>query len=368
MSAINKAVAKKCFRLTKTPIYLIMNVTNQCNAKCISCFNWRKLNSPGPVFSVSQWTNALQGVNDLYSVVLTGGEPFLYDEIIELCKFLYHKKGVYNITIPTNALLPSRYADLISEISKHLTHEKKLTINISIDGLMKLHDELRGVKGSFERAVELNNLLRKIVNRYPNRIKVGLHTVISNINIAHILKLIEAIPRFFKDINFHSFELLRGNPKENYIEPPHAEEFSDLLPHLQAYMSRFTRFGNAFKILKQAAREIELDFLKTGRLRIKCLAGDVSAYIDYQGRLSLCELRPPVGNVLENGNTFLSAWNSSEAKKQRKGIKARECACTHSCFVATSIPFSNSGRLFMTKFLLHQLSSKNTLYTPANRS
>ncbi len=56
--------------------------------------------------------------------------------------------------------------------------------------------------------------------------------------------------------------------------------------------------------------------------------------VDYKGDVLLCELLPPVGNILGGG--FRAAWNSHEAESMRRAIRAKECYCTHSCFQVNS--------------------------------
>jgi hypothetical protein len=53
----------------------------------------------------------------------------------------------------------------------------------------------------------------------------------------------------------------------------------------------------------------------------------------------MCELRDAVGNVRDTGYDFAKLWFSEGADRQRASIKAKECHCTHSCFMSSSLVF-----------------------------
>jgi radical SAM protein with 4Fe4S-binding SPASM domain len=76
-----------------------------------------------------------------FGIYLWGGEPFLYSKIYQLIDYI-HSKGLY-ITINTNGTFNA------DEIIK----SKVDRLNISIDGLEELHDEIRGVKGTFKKVI-----------------------------------------------------------------------------------------------------------------------------------------------------------------------------------------------------------------------
>lgn len=76
------------------------------------------------------------------SVLLRGGEVFLYPGIIELLEYI-HGKGMF-ISIDTNGTMLKDYAaDIVRIGNIHLT--------ISVDGPEAIHDSVRGVPGCFQR-------------------------------------------------------------------------------------------------------------------------------------------------------------------------------------------------------------------------
>ncbi len=89
----------------------------------------------------------------LQSVKLTGGEPLLHPDFLRMVDLVKEKNLA--MTIETNGTL------LTPEIADHLKTNSTLHhISVSIDGATKeTHDPFRGVKGSFDKAVNAVKLL-----------------------------------------------------------------------------------------------------------------------------------------------------------------------------------------------------------------
>jgi MoaA/NifB/PqqE/SkfB family radical SAM enzyme len=83
--------------------------------------------------------------HQISSVILRGGETFLFPDIIELLEYI-NSKGIF-ISIDTNGTLLKKYAADIVRIGN-------IHITISVDGPEEIHDEVRGMKGCFRKIKE----------------------------------------------------------------------------------------------------------------------------------------------------------------------------------------------------------------------
>jgi MoaA/NifB/PqqE/SkfB family radical SAM enzyme len=82
----------------------------------------------------------------LKSVYLFGGEPLLYRKMFPLLNFLREKN--IDTTFSTNGLLLEKYA-------KEIVDSQVGLLSVSIDSHKKeLHDEIRGLKGSYDHCLE----------------------------------------------------------------------------------------------------------------------------------------------------------------------------------------------------------------------
>jgi radical SAM protein with 4Fe4S-binding SPASM domain len=92
--------------------------------------------------------------------VLTGGEPFLRDDIAEIANFIHSQGRI--VSIWTNGLLPERIYEAIKEMDPRPTQ-----IGLSLNGSEETHDYTRGVKGNFKRVMKTRQYLLSLgINPY----------------------------------------------------------------------------------------------------------------------------------------------------------------------------------------------------------
>ena len=161
------------FSKDKKPV-VVWNVTRRCNLRCIHCYSQSR---------DIEYTNELttqQGrelIDDLAHfgvpvVLFSGGEPLLRKDLFELASYAI-SKGMRAV-ISTNGTLIDR------EMAKRLKEIGLSYVGVSLDGMQETNDRFRGVKGSFDAALEgMRNCKRE-------NIKVGLRFTINKKNVADI--------------------------------------------------------------------------------------------------------------------------------------------------------------------------------------
>ncbi len=131
-----------------TDLYLYL--TDHCNLRCAHCWISPKMSSrQQDGIRLDALKKCIQEAKSLglQSVKLTGGEPLLYRDLIELLEFLTSEE--LTIYIETNGIL----FDI--DILKSFKFYNVTQISISLDAASeKIHDEIRGVKGSFHRTLK----------------------------------------------------------------------------------------------------------------------------------------------------------------------------------------------------------------------
>ena len=127
-------------------VQVIFEITYTCPGNCPFC-PIKKLNLGGKLLPLTDYKRILEVFrrhfdDDEYAAVLSGGEPgtvsFLKDYVDTA------RRLGYVVTIVTNAFNPKR-----------ITEAKPDLIEISIDYFGSKHDETRGVRGLFNRAMNL---------------------------------------------------------------------------------------------------------------------------------------------------------------------------------------------------------------------
>ena len=326
------------------PRYLILGMTNLCNSKCVTCFYWDHLNVNRHLeMSLEDYDRALADLPSLFSVVLTGGEPTLNRDLPAITRLLYRRHDASNVTMPTNSLIPEQVESVVAGALEARKDERQtFTVGLSLDHLGERHDEIRGAPGNFPKVGETYRRLMELKRRHRGLV-VNVQTVLASFNRDDLGEITAWVARNFPEIDFHSFELLRPPFPDSTIRPLTAAEYATALATLKPYWARFDRYRPILRNLKVAAREAELETLEQERMVYKCYAGTVSGVLNPEGTISLCEVQWEIGNIRDYGWSFQKAWFSEKADEMRKRVANRECWCTHSCFMSSSLPFSVKG-------------------------
>lgn len=129
-------------------IYLYL--TQGCNQACRHCWLSPKFDEDGSKYPVLTFDHIKVAIEEgkglgLKSVKLTGGEPLLHPEFINIVKYL--RENGLNVLLETNGLLLDN-EDMIEAI-------QHVDSSISLDGVnAETHDWMRGVSGSFDKLME----------------------------------------------------------------------------------------------------------------------------------------------------------------------------------------------------------------------
>jgi hopanoid biosynthesis associated radical SAM protein HpnH len=131
---------------SRYPFVLMLEPLYTCNLACLGCAVERhtgKLSDRLPVEA------CLQAAADAQAPVVSicGGEPTLYPELEELVHGLIARRK--HIYLCTNALL------LDEAVYGRIAPDKRLTINVHLDGLKATHDEVCDRAGVFDKAIAM---------------------------------------------------------------------------------------------------------------------------------------------------------------------------------------------------------------------
>ncbi|MDY7039033.1 MAG: radical SAM protein, partial [Thermodesulfobacteriota bacterium] len=91
------------------PLNLTVSLTYRCNSRCKTCNIYQKQVSE---FTLQEFEKTFQSIGSgPYWFTMSGGEPFLRKDIVDICKSAYENCHPKIINIPTNGIL----SDTISE-------------------------------------------------------------------------------------------------------------------------------------------------------------------------------------------------------------------------------------------------------------
>jgi hypothetical protein len=178
------------------PANITVSVTNRCNSRCLTCNIWKYYSErsaqPEQELTIEEYEKIFASLGKSpFWVTLSGGEPFLRDDLPAICKDIVEKCNPRIINIPSNGLLKDTIRKMTREILE-IASPSSLIINLSIDGLWDRHDQIRGVPGNFDGLLETYRNLTLLKQTYPE-LHVGIHSVVSRYSIDNLLEVYEYV-------------------------------------------------------------------------------------------------------------------------------------------------------------------------------
>lgn len=329
-----KYVKKNLFKKDKLN-YLILYVTSKCNSYCRACFFHENLNKENDL-SLEEFKKISEKLGTVSVLLLSGGEPFLRKDLVEICGTFIENNKVDTLSIPTNGYL-SKEIGAIAEILAVKFPKTVISINPSLDGMEKCHDVIRGAQGSFYQAIETIKELEIIKKRCKN-IQIVVNSVINKDNTDSLKELTDYLLQF--NLDYHAFEIMRGDRRDKTLRFAGLDEIKSL--HKIAVENRKRQIRNILEkiivigSIKYLYR-IKEESLAGVKWPMICAAGKSILVIYPNGDVSLCELKKPIANLRENSYDIKNIMSSEVFLKETQEFNMTRCSCTHICFLNASI-------------------------------
>jgi MoaA/NifB/PqqE/SkfB family radical SAM enzyme len=309
-------LSTKLLPRTVRPLSAHVKLTENCQAKCISCDYWKSrwedgINSDRAVDLVNQI--AALGIRSLR---FTGGEPLLRRDFFEILKKA-NTSPLKRIIVQTNGLL-------IKKLHKDINDSAISDISVSIDGLKETNDRIRGIQGYFDLGIEGIKLLRNkrvAISVTLNRISVSelqtLAEVAHGVGAELEVNILSRNLYFFKDADIASMWPERNDVVEI------AKFLRETLKRPSYEVDYVTQYYNN-EITEEPP----------------CVLGYLQVFVVSNGDvLTGCYPLKPVGNILKDSLENILA--SEAYSRQSVAMIRRECpGCT--CGVESSLAMKHA--------------------------
>lgn len=306
------------------PQTVTLTLTTKCNLRCIMCDHWKLKNQEE--LSLNKIKSIIDQIKKwgIKEIELSGGEPFMRKDIWKIISYISSKNIGMNIT--TNGTLLNR-----RDIRK-LFDYKINRLQISLDGLSKAHDKIRGVKGAYKKTIETVKVIDSMRKQKHSSMKINVTTVIMQQNLHDFVKLAHRIRKeAFDSITFqpvNDSNLAIGKKKRfNPLRIKDLQLLDQKIDELIKLRKEESYVGNPVAYLKAIK-----DYFRGKKLKkVKCYAGFIGAIITPQGRLWTC-----MGDYdnLKTEN-IKTAWQSKEANEKRELIKKCDNPCLYPCYLSS---------------------------------
>src|SRR5512137_1277907 len=316
----------KALGLPGKPEALSMEVTRKCIAKCLMCNIWRM--PVVPELTAGDWLKLLESplLSELKELDITGGEPFLRDDIVELLLGIgrlkaTHLKGLCSVAVTTNGFLTEKVLKDVGAVIGPLEEAGvTLVFACGFDAVGEVHDRIRNFKGGWERLNTTILGLKALRERYP-RLVLGIKTTITRHNIDEL----ERVCRYADEHGLFTIispYILTANRYKNIGK-------EDTLSLSASDLEKLKAFYNSPRFRWSYYRSELLNFLATGRMEKPCSAGFNYFFIRSNGELYSC---PIIDHLLGNVKDapLEKLLRCAEAASFRRNIlKFPECTvCT----------------------------------------
>jgi MoaA/NifB/PqqE/SkfB family radical SAM enzyme len=320
------------------PEALSLEVTRRCIAKCIMCNIWQ-MPATAPELEADDWLKLLESpvLSDLKELDVTGGEPFLRNDIVELLLGIgrlkaTHLKQLCSVAITTNGFLTEKVLKDVDAVIAPLEQAGVcLVFACGFDAVGEVHDRIRNFKGGWERLNATIQGLKALRDKHPSLV-LGIKTTVTRYNIDEL----EKVCRYADGHGLFTIispYILTANRYDNIGKDDSLGFSSDDLAKLKDFY-KSTRFQWSYY------RDELLRFLDTGRMEKPCSAGFNYFFIRSTGELYSCPIIDALlGNVNEASLEKLIC--SAGAIRFRKNIlEFPECSiCTEPGLERYALPF-----------------------------
>lgn len=287
-------------------------VTYRCNAKCTMCNRYKAPSKPEEEISIE----TIKKLPEMYFTNITGGEPFIRDDLKDIVRELLKKSD--RIVISTNGFFTDRIVELCKEFPQ-------VGIRISIEGLEKTNNEIRGLDDGFNRGY---TTLKKLVDMGMK--DVGFGMTVQDRNAADLVPLYnisDELGMEFATASLHnSFYFVESN---NIIKDrlTVAQNFEDLV-------NRLLDSNSPKKWFRAYFNHGLINYIFSQKRLLPCDMSFDTFFIDPYGDVMPCngtKEKQVIGNL--NRQSWEELWNSEQAEKVRSFVRN----CDRNCWMIGSV-------------------------------
>ncbi len=259
-----------------------LHVTNICNLNCIGCYSFDRTRNCSDKLSFDniKYIVAQLAENGVRTITISGGEPLIRNDIVEIVKYMKEKAGIETVNLITNGTLYNE--ERLLKLREYLD-----ALPVSIDGYSYDHPHFLRDRGTFPRVMKFVAQARDI--NLPVSILPTLHRK----NIDFINEYMKLSEKLKVPISFSLLTCSGG--LEDFIPT------EDNLHNLVSFLFDFMKSG---KVPMQDYSELEA--------RKNCGAGSSIISVTAEGDIYPCHmmhdtdtlmgniLRTPLKEILKN--------------------------------------------------------------------
>lgn len=283
------------------------------------CNIWR-IPKDVPDLPISSFLNLLSSglLSDLRELDVTGGEPFLREDLLEffsgICRLKRgNLKNLRSIAVTSNGFLTDRVLGICADVLPMLRDAGLgLVMVCAMDAVGPLHDRIRSYKDAWAKVNTTIQGLKGLQQEYDNLL-IGLKTTLLPINVDESEKIV----RYADDNRLFTIISPAIITSGRYLNTDRAQALVFGLEHRK----RMIRFYQSDLFRWSFHAEALARYLKTGVMKKPCTCGFNYFFVRSTGQVLLCPLmEESPGNI--NETPLERIFFSRKATRLRRKIGA----------------------------------------------
>lgn len=288
----------------------ILAITYRCNSRCTMCYTWKYPSKKEDEFH----TKDLETLPKLIRLNITGGEPFLREDINDILEIV--KKKARRVVISSNGLLTKRTLEIMEK-------NRDIGIRISIEGRESTNDKIRGIKDGYKKSLETLKGLKELGIK-----DLGIAITVSDVNVDDLVFLYN----FAKENCIELATAILHNAYYFHKEDNAIIDKSKTEAGLKKLIKEYLKSSKPKDWFRAYFTQGIIDHMYGKERPMKCTMAIDSFYIDPYGFVRPCNVMDfPFGNIKEK--SFSEIWNSKEAEIARQKVDI----CNRNCWMIGSV-------------------------------
>ncbi len=287
-------------------------VTYRCNAKCSMCNRYKVPSLPEEEITVE----TIKKLPEMYFTNITGGEPFIREDLKDIVRELYKKSD--RIVISTNGFFTDRIVDLCKEFPQ-------IGIRISIEGLEQTNNEIRGLEDGFNKGY---TTLKTLVEMGMKDVGFGMTVQDKNApDLVSLYDISDEMGMEFATASLHNSFYFVESTNIIHDRLMVAENFEKLINKLLDSNSPKKWFRAYFN-------HGLINYIFSQKRLLPCDMSFDTFFIDPYGDVMPCngtKEKEVMGNL--NSQSWDELWNSEQAEAVRSKVRS----CDRNCWMIGSV-------------------------------
>jgi MoaA/NifB/PqqE/SkfB family radical SAM enzyme len=316
-------IARANLNRSNLPYKVTLVGTYRCNFRCEMCGIWQKT-------SVDEMTpieveRFFRKWSQFSWVHLTGGELFVRRDIDDIVRAIMESdRSLYLLNFPTTGWFGDKTVALVENILRRGVG--RLMTTISLDGPSEVHDQMRGLPGSFDRGLETFRRLRGIKKR---NFQVVIGMTLFRKNARLVDQTIEAVRQRVPDFQRRDLHLNVGHESSHYFDnvgQVSTSACNSVADAIEAHRREMGSSVHPVRFLEDRYQALVSSYYRVHKSPLPCTAMASSCFIDAHWELFPCSIwSTSLGNLRANGFDFQQLWASAAARDLRKAVVNEQC-------------------------------------------